>query len=114
MSRRTKPVAWGPSMVPTARRDLTQSLGAEAARKGAMVDKATELGLADATPVSSLVSGVEDIQRITPHLGTIPTTLLTRATVERCVATIGPNSARTDIAALLDAAVKARGLDFLA
>ena len=28
MSRRTKPVAWGPSMVPTARRDLTQSLGA--------------------------------------------------------------------------------------
>ena len=45
MSRRTKPVALGPSMVPTARRDLTQSLGAEAARKGAMVDKATELGL---------------------------------------------------------------------
>ena len=30
------------------------------------------------------------------------------------VATIGPDSARTDIAALLDDAVKARGLDFLA
>ena len=29
-------------MVPTARRDLTQSLGAEAARKGAMADKALD------------------------------------------------------------------------